>query len=129
MVGAMNTRRRQVRNRIRMNRARRSRQRMTLARFLVLLGYTLSPDAKYRLSVFERAGLLEPGRRRHVLGSGLLAAAVVLAFAFASASAHVAHADPQPALDRQLVERLVLAEESQAHQLEALTRAVERCGR
>jgi len=41
----------------------------------------------------------------------------------------LAHADPQPALDRQLVERLVRAQESQARALEALTRAAERCAR
>jgi hypothetical protein len=38
------------------------------------------------------------------------------------------HADPQPALDRQLVERLVRAQESQAHALEGIQRAVERAG-
>ena len=35
----------------------------------------------------------------------------------------------QPAIDRALVERLVRAEEAQVRQLEALTRATERCKR
>jgi hypothetical protein len=34
-------------------------------------------------------------------------------------------ADPQPAFDRMLVERLVRAQEAQVHALEALTRAQE----
>lgn len=37
------------------------------------------------------------------------------------------HADPQPALDRQLVERLVRATEAQARATERLLQAVERC--
>ena len=38
-----------------------------------------------------------------------------------------AHAEPQPAFDRALTERLVRAEEAQVHALETLARAVERC--
>jgi hypothetical protein len=60
-----------------------------------------------------------------------LATATALAVAFAAGAAVAsighAHADPQPALDRALVERLVRAQESQAHALDALTRAAERC--
>lgn len=40
-----------------------------------------------------------------------------------------AHAEPEPALDRVLLERLVRAEESQVHALEALVRATERCNK
>jgi hypothetical protein len=40
-----------------------------------------------------------------------------------------AHAEPQPAFDRNLVEHLVRAEESQARALEALNRTLERCQR
>ncbi len=40
-----------------------------------------------------------------------------------------AHAEPQPTLDRALVERLVRAQEAQTHALEALVRATERCHR
>ena len=39
------------------------------------------------------------------------------------------HADPQPALDRQLTERMVRALEAQVHATEALTRATEKLHR
>lgn len=50
------------------------------------------------------------------------------AIAAALTTAHV-HADPQPALDRQLVERLVRSQEEQTRQLQALVRATEKCQR
>ena len=53
---------------------------------------------------------------------------LVLAFVAGTAVATLGSARAeQPALDRALVERLVRAEETQARQLEALTRATERC--
>jgi uncharacterized protein HemX len=57
--------------------------------------------------------------------------AVLLAFGLGVACAAFgrAHAEPQPALDRGLVERVVRAQEAQAHQLEALVRATEKCKR
>jgi hypothetical protein len=57
-----------------------------------------------------------------------LSAAVLLTMTVGIlASRSFAHAEPQPALDRALVERLVRAQEAQVHALEALTRAAERC--
>jgi len=47
----------------------------------------------------------------------------------ASSAFGLAHAVPEPAFDRGLVERLVRAEEAQAHVLEALVRATEKCHR
>jgi uncharacterized membrane protein YccC len=59
----------------------------------------------------------------------LLRRAVDVAIGFAIAialAAAVAHADPQPALDRQLVERLVRAVESQAEATRDIARAATR---
>ena len=55
-------------------------------------------------------------------------ALLVLVIAAALTLSQVGHsrAEPTPALDRQLVERLVRAQEAQVRQLEALTRAVEK---
>jgi hypothetical protein len=39
-----------------------------------------------------------------------------------------AHAEPQPALDRALVEKLIATEERQARALEDLVRATKECG-
>lgn len=50
-------------------------------------------------------------------------------FVAALAWAASAHADPQPALDRQLIERLVRAQEAQTHALEDIARAIERASR
>lgn len=52
----------------------------------------------------------------------LLAAAVIWA-------ATSVHADPQPAIDRQLMERLIRAEEAQTHALEGIERALQSCRR
>ena len=58
-------------------------------------------------------------------------AALVLALALGAACATLsgARAEPQPSIDRGLVERVVRAQEAQAHQLEALVKATERCKR
>lgn len=56
----------------------------------------------------------------------LLLALLVLAAAWATTGVR---ADPQPALDRQLVERLVRAEEAQTHALEEIARAIEHASR
>jgi hypothetical protein len=63
------------------------------------------------------------------LSSSTTAIAVSLALAAGvlGASLGRVNADPPPALDRGLVERLVRAQEAQVHALEALTRATERC--
>lgn len=53
---------------------------------------------------------------------------VLLALAFV-AGCSTAHAEPAPALDRQLVERLVRALERQAQATERLVTATERCKR
>jgi hypothetical protein len=59
--------------------------------------------------------------------AALLIAAALGAGAAATLSR--AHAEPEPVLDRAMLERLVRAEEAQAHTLEALVRATERCKR
>jgi hypothetical protein len=59
----------------------------------------------------------------------LMACFVVFAAGAATATLGRARAEPQPAFDRVLVERLVHAQEAQAHALEALTRAIEHCKR
>ena len=67
--------------------------------------------------------------KRHPFDVTLLVV-LVLGFAWAVYNGQSqAHAEPQPTIDRQLVERLVRAEESQTRAIEELTRAVERCGR
>jgi hypothetical protein len=56
--------------------------------------------------------------------------ALVLAFMLGAAVATLGAARAeQPVIDRPIVERLVRAEETQARQLEALTRAADRCKR
>jgi hypothetical protein len=55
-----------------------------------------------------------------------LVCALVFVAGMASTTLGFARAE-QPAIDRVLVERLVRAEEAQAHALEALTRVTERC--
>lgn len=57
--------------------------------------------------------------------------AIVFAFAVGALLATLsgAHADPSPALDRQLVERMVRALEAQAHATDRLVQATERCQR
>jgi hypothetical protein len=63
------------------------------------------------------------------LSSSTTAIAVSLAFAAGvlSASLGRVNADPQPALDRGLVERLIRAQEAQVRAIEGLTRVAERC--
>jgi hypothetical protein len=56
----------------------------------------------------------------------IFALMVIVAAASFSVGARV-HADPEPALDRQIVERMTRALEAQAHATEALVRATERC--
>lgn len=58
-------------------------------------------------------------------------AALALAAATGFAAAHVgrAHAEPQPAFDRVLVERLIRAQEEQARSPDALMRVLERTAR
>lgn len=46
-----------------------------------------------------------------------------------TATAARSHADPPPALDRPLMERLVRAQEAQVRKLEDLARVAERCNR
>jgi hypothetical protein len=55
----------------------------------------------------------------------MLLAAAALGAALATIGR--AQAEPQPAFDRGLSERLVRAEEAQVHALDALVRAAERC--
>jgi hypothetical protein len=57
----------------------------------------------------------------------LLAFALVFVLGALTASASRLHAEPIPAFDRNLVERMVRAEEAQARKLEDLVRAAERC--
>lgn len=77
---------------------------------------------------------LEAGMRRtarevaKAAVGGVLVAAAFIALALASPAGR-AHADPQPALDRQLTERLVRALEAQARATERLVQATERCRR
>ena len=55
--------------------------------------------------------------------------AFALALGAASAILSRASAEPQPPLDRVLVDRLVRAQETQARALEALVRATEKCSK
>lgn len=59
----------------------------------------------------------------------VLALLAGFALMLAVAALSVAHAEPQPALDRALVERLVRALETQARATERLVQATERCHR
>jgi hypothetical protein len=61
----------------------------------------------------------------------LAAVFVVSALAAGAAIAAISgvRAEPQPALDRSIVERLVRAEEAQTRALEKIASAAERCGR
>jgi len=60
------------------------------------------------------------------LAAALLAFGVFAAGLASAALSGAARAEPQPAIDRGLVERLVRAEEQQVKELERLTRATER---
>lgn len=57
--------------------------------------------------------------------------ALLAAFALGALTAAVAgaHADQQPAFDRAMATRIVRAQEAQAHALEDIARAMERCKR
>lgn len=57
----------------------------------------------------------------------LIPIALLVGFLLGQALTARVHAEPDPALDRQLVERMVRAMESQAHATEDLVRATERC--
>lgn len=54
---------------------------------------------------------------------------VVLSLVLWVAATGHAHADPQPALDRQLVERMTRALEAQASATQQLVRVTERCNK
>lgn len=58
----------------------------------------------------------------------LVATLFAVGLALALTDRH-AHADPSPALDRQLVERMTRALEAQARATERLVQATERCKR
>ena len=58
-----------------------------------------------------------------------LVVALVTAIAVGALSARNATAEPQPAIDRSLTERLVRAVEEQARATRELVRAAERCKR
>lgn len=59
----------------------------------------------------------------------LTLAGLALAYVLGTLSTSHVHADPSPALDRQLTERLVRALETQASATRDLVRATERCNR
>ena len=56
-----------------------------------------------------------------------VAYAVLFVLAVFGCAMSSAHADPQPALDRQLVERMTRALEEQARATQQLARVMERC--
>jgi hypothetical protein len=59
----------------------------------------------------------------------LIAVLITVIATTAVAALSGAHAEPQPAFDRSLVERLVRAEEAQTRSLEKIASAAERCNR
>jgi hypothetical protein len=72
-------------------------------------------------------GLLALGVWKVMRANVLLALALGVALLFALDRS--AHADPESALDRQLVERMVRALEDQARATDKLVQATERCKR